>query len=211
MGVKLEIWGDYASFNRPELKVERYSYDVITPSAARNILQAIYWHPGLNWVIDRILLLSEPERMSITRNEMKNKGSYADMKASVYTGKAPPHLKIDQTQRSASVLKNVHYVIEAHFIPSGNGDFDENKIYAIFCDRAKRGKCFKMPYLGCREFPANYRLVDATEKIAPLPINRDFGIMLYDIDYDKDNMSPCYFHAKANEGIIDLTNCEVIR
>lgn len=208
--IRLEIWGDYASFNRPELKVERYSYDFITPSAARNILQAIYWHPSFNWIIDKIYILNPIERMSITRNEMKNKGSYGDMKTAAKKGTSS-YLTIDQTQRSASVLKNVKYVIEAHFEPSGNKPFDENKIYAIFSERAKKGKCFKTPYLGTREFSASFRLIEDSELIKPIDLSQRCGLMLYDLKYEDTKSIPYYFDAVIENGVVNLHKCEVFQ
>lgn len=209
--IRLELWGDYASFNRPELKVERYSYDVITPSAARNILQSIYWHPEFNWVIDKIYIISPGDRITITRNETNNKGSFAEMRKAAEKRTVAPHLRIDQTQRSSSILKSVRYVIEAHFEPSGKGTFDEDKIYAIFTERAKKGKCFKTPFLGCREFAANFELIDNSKPIQTANITVDYGLMLYDIDYSGDLRQPYYYHAVAKNGIIDLRECEVIR
>ena len=142
---------------------------------------------------------------------MKDKGSYKAMKSAAFGSAYPPHLKIDQTQRSASILKNVRYVIESHFIPTGNGQFDEDKIYAIFCERARHGKYFKAPYLGCREFPAYFRLVEDGEKVNPLEITKDYGIMLYDLDYTGKEIRPYFFHAKAENGVIDVAKCEVIQ
>ena len=208
--IRIEIWGDFASFNRPELKVERYSYDVITPAAARNILQAIYWHPSFDWIVDKIWIINPIKRMTIKTNEVKNKGSYPDMKSAALGKRKSPHLTVDRTQRSASILKDVRYVIEAHFVETGEG-FDKNKIYAIFCERAKKGKCFHMPWLGTREFAADFRLVSKDEEIVPYDLNGDLGIMEYDIDFSKETPEPYYFHAKVHHGLMDLTECEVIR
>lgn len=209
--IRLEIWGDFASFNRPELKVERYSYDFITPSAARNILQAIYWHPSFEWVVDKIYICNPIQRMKITRNEMKDKASYQEMKKAATKGTDLPHLKIAQTQRSASVLKNVRYVIEAHFDPTGKEKFNSDKIYAIFCERAKRGGCFHQPFMGVREFPAHFRLLGCDEDVCTVPINSDCGVMLYDIEYKPQGFTPVFFRAIVKDGIVDLTNCEVFR
>lgn len=209
--IRLEVWSDYASFNRPELKVERYSYDFITPSAARNILQAIYWHPSFNWVIDKIYICNPIERMKITRNEMKDKYSSSDMTKFATGRKNASYLKIDQTQRSASVLKNVKYVIEARFVPTGEEPFDQDKIYSIFCNRAKNGRCFNQPFMGTREFSANFKLLDNDEKILTADINKDCGLMLYDLEYRKKSIIPYFFHANIEHGVVDLTKCEVIR
>ena len=214
--IRVEVWGDYASFNRPELKVERFSYDVMTPSAARNILQAIYWHPTFDWIIDRIYILNPIKKMSIKRNEMKDKLNYTEMHDAAFEQRLPPYLTIRQTQRSAVVLKDVRYIIEAHFVPKqsldeGTEKFDENKIYAIMCERLKKGQCFNTPFLGCREFSANFRLVDNSETITPFDINLDLGVMLYDNDYCGESINPYFFKGIVKHGILDLTSVEVLK
>lgn len=209
--IRIEVWGEFASFNRPELKVERYSYDFITPSAARNILQSIYWHPAFDWVIDRIYILNPIKRMSIKRNELADKGSILEMTRYAAGNIDAPHLPIVQTQRSASVLKDVRYVIEAHFVPTGKEDFDAKKIYAITTERAKKGQCFRMPYLGCREFTCQFRLVGNDEEIKTEDLNMNCGIMLYDLDYSGEKVKSYYFNANVVHGVVDLNNCEVYR
>lgn len=209
--IRLEVWGPYAAFNRPELKVERYSYDFITPSAARNILQAVYWHPSFDWVVDKIYILNPIERFSITKNEQIKKGSYSEMLEAALGLRKPPHLKIDQTQRSSNVLKNVHYIIEAHFVSSGKEGFDQDKIYAIFTQRAASGKCFTTPYLGIREFTASFGLYPNDCEIKTADITKDCGIMLMDIDYSKNPVEPYYFKAKIENGVVNLAESEVYK
>lgn len=209
--ITLEIWGDYASFTRPEYKVERYSYDFITPSAARNILQAIYWNPTFDWVIDKIYVMNPIKRMRITRNEMKDKGSYKEMQEAAISGKRAPHLNIRQTQRNAVVLKDVRYVIQAHFEGKENSAFDIEMAHNIFEKRTSIGQCFSTPYLGCREFPAHYRVLSNDEEIKPINLTKEYGLMLYDIDYSGETKKPMFFNARMENGVIDVKNSEVYR
>lgn len=209
--IRLKVWGNYAAFNRPELKVERFTYDIMTPSAARNILQSIYWHPCFDYIIDKIYIMKPIQKMSIKRNELKNKIDYKDIKESALKTNQPTYLPIRQTQRNAVVLKDVEYIIEAHFIQKGNDPvFDNDKIYALFCKRAKSGKCFKMPFLGNREYSCFFEFIDNNEIITPENINLDLGIMLYDIEFNNGTMKPYFFNSKVNNGILDLTKVEVL-
>lgn len=208
--IRLKIWGDFAAFNRPELKVERFTYDVITPSAARNILQAIYWHPSFDYVIDKIYIMKPIQKISIKRNELKDKINYKQIKENALNNIGDTSLNIRQTQRNSVVLKNVEYIIEAHFIKKENiEEFDKDKIYAIFCKRAKSGKCYKMPYLGNREYACYFELVENNEEIIPENINMNLGLMLYDLIYDT-TIKPSFFNAKIINGIINLTDIEVL-
>ena len=209
--VRVEIWGDYAAFNRPELKVERYSYDFITPSAARNILQAIYWHPGFEWIIQKIYIMKPIQRMTITRNEQKDKASYKEMKSFCAGKCAAPKLNINQTQRSSNILKDVNYIIEAKFEITDYSKADENKVYAIFYERLKKGKCFSTPYLGVKEFPAYFAPVDNKAFIKPEDINKDCGLMLMDIDYSDGKFKPYYFDAKIEHGIVDIESSRIYK
>ena len=149
MGVKVKVWGDYALFSRPELKVERYSYDVITPSAARGILEAIYWHPGMKWVIDKIYVKNPINFTSVRRNEVKSKIS-ANNVLSVYNGAEKPlyiSSKEEIVQRASIILTNVEYVIEAHFDMTERANATDNpgKFKDIIMRRLKRGECYHMP------------------------------------------------------------------
>ena len=164
VGVKIKVWGDYALFTRPELKAERYSYDVITPSAARGILDAVYWHPGLRWVVDRIHVVKPIRFTRIRRNEVKSKISASNV-LSVYNGANNPlylNTKAEIVQRASVVLQDVEYVIEAHFemTPKANGSDNPGKFKDIIQRRLKRGECYHMPYFGCREFPAHVCLYE---------------------------------------------------
>lgn len=214
-GVRLEVWGDFACFTRPELKVERFSYPVITPSAARGILEALFWHPGLRWIIDKIYILSEIQYTNIRRNELKAKISASNVLSFAAKGEGELYqsTKDDIQQRASTVLKDPHYIIEAHFEMTEHANPSDNpgKFREIFVRRARKGQCYHMPYLGCREFPAHFRLYEE-ESIATAyhGETRDLGLMLYDIDYsDSNNLRPTFFHAQLVDGVLDLRDCEV--
>ena len=218
IGVKVKVWGDYALFSRPELKVERYSYDVMTPSAARGILEAIYWHPGLRWKIDRIYVNKPIRFTSVRRNEVKSK-ALASKVFEVYNGAEKPlyiSTKQDIVQRASVILTDVEYVIEAHFEMTDKANETDNpgKFKEIMLRRLKRGECYHMPYFGCREFPAHFALC-GEEKIHTAYENveeKDMGLMLFGMDYsDPENIEPMFFRAVMRKGVIDLRNCEVIR
>lgn len=218
VGVKVHVWGDYALFSRPELKTERYSYDVITPSAARGILDAVYWHPGMRWVIDKIYVKNPVCFTSVRRNEVKNK-ILASNVLQAYNGADKPlyiSAREDIVQRAALVLRNVSYVIEAHFEMTDKANASDNpgKFKDIIMRRLRRGECFQMPCLGCREFPANFALCEEEEihtAYDEVP-EKDLGLMLYDMDYsDPENIQPMFFHAVMRHGVIDLKECEVLR
>ena len=218
IGVKVKVWGDYALFSRPELKVERYSYDVITPSAARGILEAIYWHPGLRWNIDRIYVKNPICFTSVRRNEVKSKVSASNV-LQVYNGADKPlyiNTKNEIVQRASTILCDVCYVIEAHFemIEKANETDNPGKFKDIMMRRLRRGECYHMPYFGCREFPAHFCLCEEEEIHTAYDdvSERDLGLMLYDMDYsNKDNIQAMFFRAVLKKGVLDLRNCEVIR
>ena len=218
IGVKVKVWGDYALFSRPELKVERYSYDVITPSAARGILEAIYWHPGLRWNIDRIYVKNPICFTSVRRNEVKSKVSASNV-LQVYNGADKPlyiNTKNEIVQRASTILCDVCYVIEAHFEMTEKANETDNpgKFKDIMMRRLRRGECYHMPYFGCREFPAHFCLCEEEEILTAYDdvSERDLGLMLYDMDYsNKDNIQAMFFRAVLKKGVLDLRNCEVIR
>lgn len=217
-GVKVRVWGDYALFSRPEMKVERCSYDVMTPSAARGILEAIYWHPGMRWMIDKIYVKKPIRFTSVRRNEVKNKISSSNVLQAYNGGDKPLYLsnKAEIVQRASLLLCDVDYVIEAHFEMTEKANETDNpgKFKDIMMRRLKRGECFHMPYFGCREFPANFCLCeeDKIETAYDDVEEKDFGFMLYDIDYaDKENLQPMFFRAVMRHGILDMRNCEVVR
>lgn len=211
MGFTIEVWGDYACFTRPELKAERYSYDVMTPSAARGILDAIYWHPGMKWVIDKIYVMNPIKRISITRNEMKDVFTKSNELKKVMAGQQDiSALSVNildpstRTQRTSSVLKDVRYVIKAHFDIVNNDLTDEDKVCAIVSKRLAASSCFKQPYFGCREFPAFFKRV-SDESIKPAKINQDLGLMLYDMDRSNpNNIKPIFFWAQVRDGVMNV-------
>lgn len=211
----LEVWGPMACFTRPELKVERVSYDVITPSAARAIFEAIFWKPAVRWQVTKIEVLNPIKWTSVRRNEV---GAVAS--------KNPVFIEDKRQQKNALLLKDVRYRIWAKlvFIPqwkrkesknpiidseeAGELRTDENpgKYNAIFERRAKKGQCFNQPYLGTREFSASFRFVDSeTESLAePVSETRDLGIMLYDMDFASDLKNPpaMFYRAHMENGVI---------
>lgn len=218
MSVKLEVWGDYACFTRPEMKAERVSYDVMTPSAARGILEAIFWHPGMRYVIDRIYVLSPIAFTNIRRNEVKSKISASVVKKQITGGSKELYLNASEEimQRAAMVLRDVHYVIEAHFelVPEKLGANDnEGKFCEMLGRRVKKGQCYHTPYFGCREFPVNFRHWEGEDIPTAYPNEtKDLGFMLFDMDYsDPKNIQPMFFRAQLKNGALDLTNAEVLK
>ena len=218
MGVKVRVWGDYALFSRPEMKVERCSYDVMTPSAARGILDAIYWHPGLKWKIDRIHVVRPIQFTSVRRNEVKSKISASSVLQDYNGGDKPLYIstKADIVQRASLLLRDVEYVIEAHFQMTDQANETDNpgKFKDIIMRRLRRGECFHMPYFGCREFPAHFSLCEEDEiRTAYDGVEeKDLGFMLYDMDFsDPENIQPMFFRAVMRRGVVDLQNCEVVR
>lgn len=216
-GVRVRVWGDYALFSRPEMKVERCSYDVITPSAARGLLEAIYWHPGIRWVIDRIHVRKPIQFTSIRRNEVKSK-VLASSVLSVMNGSEKPLFissRQDIVQRAAILLKDVDYIIEAHFEMTAQANASDNpgKFKDIVMRRLKRGECYHMPYFGCREFPANFEWYEGEEvETEYRGMEKDLGYMLYDFDYsDSQDMKPMFFRAVIKDGVLDLRDQEVVR
>jgi len=206
-GIRLLIWGDYACFTRPEMKVERVSYDVITPSAARGILDAIYWKPAVRWVVDRIHVLKPIRFMNIRRNEVARKIPFGNIKRAMTNNSFALEMFIeeDRQQRAAVILRDVSYVIEAHFEHTDESDGNDGKHLDMFRRRARDGQCFTQPVLGCREFPANFRLLEDDE---PLPLSelkgtQELGFMLHDIDFSND-MQAKFFKAKMVDGVIDV-------
>lgn len=210
-GVKLHVWGDRACFTRPEMKVERVSYDVITPSAARGILEAIHWKPAIRWVVDRIHVLKPIRFETLRRNELGSKipagSALQAMKRGDIQG-LHSIIEDDRQQRSSTLLRDVAYVIEAHFELTGAPKAGESaaKHLSMFNRRAAAGQCFMHPYLGTREFAADFELVTDAMPVSTLPTDqrdRDLGWMLHDIDYT-DSMTPRFFRARLRDGIVEV-------
>lgn len=203
-GVKLKVWGDYACFTRPEMKVERVSYDVMTPSAARSVLEAIYWKPAIRWEVDRIHVLRPVRFMNIRRNEVASKIPLKSVTTAMKNPKSPLVLFVEQDrqQRAAMILRDVCYGIEAHFEYTGADDHNDGKHLDVFNRRAATGQCFTQPYLGCREFSAAFELVEDFP-VSPLKGNCDLGWMLHDIDFAND-MEARFFLAQMVDGVITV-------
>ena len=219
----LEVWGDYACFTRPEMKVERVSYDVITPSAARAVFEAIFWKPAFYWKMKKIEVLNPIKWINLRRNEV---GAVAGKSES------PIYIEEKRQQRAGLFLRDVKYRIYADlvFIPPQNRQKTQNplpeylldsieknelmedrgnenpaKYNAMFERRAKKGQCFFQPYFGCREFSCFFKPVDLEREFAqPIPESRDLGFMLYDMDYSDNNIKPAFFRAKMENGVIVL-------
>ena len=215
-GVKLHIWGAYACFSRPEFKVERVSYDVITPSAARGIFEAIHWKPGMRWVIDRIHVLRPIRWETVCRNEVGRKASARRVSGTMRRGTTQGlHLLVEDERlyRATTWLRDVAYVIAAHFVMVAGAHETEAKHLAMFKRRASRGQCFHRPYLGKREFAADFALVEGTAPESGLPRaerDRDLGWMLHDIDHANGRM-PRFFRAKLDDGVIDVPAPDDVR
>lgn len=215
MSVRVEVWGEYACFSRVEFKVERVSYDVITPSAARGILEAIYWHPGMKWIIDKLYVLSPVKMTNIRRNEVQSKISAGNVRTAMTGGQNSLYVSTskDIVQRASLVLQDVHYVIEAHFEMTDKAAEGDNhgKFQDIMKRRLRRGQCFHQPYFGCREFPAKFKEWEGGA-IPAVEETRDLGYMLWDLDFsDRSNIQPLFFRARMENGVLNLTDCEVIR
>ena len=210
MAIQVEVWGDYACFTRPEMKTERVSYDCMTPSAARGILESIYWHPGLRWVIDRIHVCAPIHFTNIRRNEVKDVISARKVKAVMEKGQGELYLATPESiqQRAAMVLTNVRYIIDAHFVMTDNAAPGDNpgKFQDILKRRLERGRFYSMPYFGTREFSAHFR---RCETLPPCPEDLkgtcDLGWMLWDMDYrDPENITPKFFRASLRDGVMTV-------
>lgn len=214
-GVRLHVWGDFACFTRPEMKVERVSYDVMTPSAARGILEAIHWKPAILWTVDRIHVLKPIRFQSFRRNEVNAKIPESSARGAMKRGDLGNlHLAAadpaNRAQRATTLLRHVAYVIEAHFgLTDKAGEPDTAaKHISMFNRRAASGQCFHRPCLGAREFAADFALIAAGD---PLPVcelppdqrNRDLGWMLHDIDFANDRTSR-FFRARLTDGVLDV-------
>jgi CRISPR-associated protein Cas5d len=209
-GIRLHVSGDHACFTRPEMKVERVSYDVMTPSAARGILEAIHWKPAIRWVIDAIHVLEPIRFQSIRRNEVGGKAPAGKIRSAMNRGDLEGlQLLVDEDrqQRASTVLVKPAYVIEAHFELTGKGGADDNegKHLDIFNRRASRGQCFHQPCLGTREFAARFELLPLDEPLPPaIAETRDLGFMLWDIDHQTEGRPSLFFRAMLENGVVKV-------
>lgn len=211
-GIIIRVQGRYALFTRPEMKVERVSYDVITPSSARGIIEAVYWKPAIRWVIDKIHVLREIEFTNIRRNEVSDKASVDNALQVMKGANKPLYIAATEVrqQRAAMVLKDVDYAIEAHFekVEKGWGERDtEEGHYNIVLRRLRNGQHFHAPCLGTREFPARVEIIEDKSSIpaSQLTGRRDMGYMLYDLDFSNlRDIRPVFYHAVIQDGVIDV-------
>lgn len=207
-GIKLLISGERACFTRPEMKVERVSYDVITPSAARGIIEAIHWKPTIRWVVDAIHVLKPVRFQTFRRNEVGSKVPAGKIKSAMKRGDLAGLQLIadeDRQQRAATILVDVAYIIEAHFVLTSKADDaeTEGKHLDIFNRRAARGQCFHQPCLGTREFDARFELI-TPQTALPEPVSetRDLGFMLWDIDFAAPGKPSLFYRARMENGVI---------
>ncbi len=228
----LEISGDFACFTRPEMKVERVSYDVMTPSAARAVFEAILWKPAMRWQVSKIEVINPIKWINLRRNEVggiiPSRNVETAMKSG--TGRLGVYVEDKREQRAGLFLCDVKYRIHASFeirdpgchksnfphlikrmVKSGEDDEDKEpnlmvKFMTMFERRVAKGQCVNQPYLGCREFAADFRLVEpGTGQAAPIEETRDLGYMLYDKDYkDPADPKPHFFRAELRNGVVDV-------
>jgi CRISPR-associated protein Cas5d len=199
--VAVKVWGDFACFTRPEMKVERVTYPVMTPSAARGVLEAIFWKPEFDWRVEEIWVLKELRYFSILRNEVNNRNSERVAREWAQRGGGYAAAD-DRAQRHTLALRDVAYVIQARPEPKP-GAGDAAKFRDQFRRRVTRGQCYSRPYLGCREFAASF--APPTGKEQPVGLSGSFGRMLLDLDYAPDRSgraTPRFFEARLDGGIL---------
>lgn len=209
MSISVEVWGDYACYSRPEMKVERVSYDVMTPSAARGLLEAVYWHPGMKWVIDHIHVCAPIRFTNIRRNEVKDTVSARKAQTVMEKGGELYLATPDSIQqRAAMVLRDVRYVIDAHFEMTTRATPTDNpgKFQDIMRRRVEKGQFYHQPSFGVREFPAHFK---PCTQLPPCPEElkgeKDLGWMLLDLDYsDPENITPHFFRAVLRDGVLEV-------
>jgi len=214
-GFTLKVWGELALFSRPEMKTERVSYDVNTPSVARGILEAVYWKPAIKWVIDRIHVKAypvykyTPERGFIQDSCRQHKIGYDG-----HSGCRSIYTTSDRQQRASPLLSDVRYVIEAHFeMTDKAGETDTaEKHYNVALRRMRNGRYLYQQCFCCREFPANFRLIEGDVPMGERTADRDLGYMLFDMDFSNARgIRPVFFRAALKDGVIDLADCGVVR
>ena len=218
-GLRLHVWGERACFTRPEMKVERVSYDAMTPSAARGFLEAIHWKPAIAWVVDRIHVLAPIRFQSFRRNEvggvMSGQTAGAAMRRGDVSGLGLV-IEDNRQQRATTLLIDVAYVIEAHFTMTARAEADDTaaKHAAMFQRRAEKGQCFHRPCLGTREFPADFALLPEGAALPPSRLpeadrDRDFGWMLHDIEFRPNGSAirSNFFRARLTDGVLDVRGC----
>lgn len=202
----LEVRGDFACFTRPEMKVERVSYDVITPSAARAVFEAILWKPALRWHVERIEVLRPVRWIALRRNEVGAVMSTRLAQSAMQSGRGQLGLYVEdeRQQRAGLFLRDVAYRLHARL--EVLSDEAPQKYAEMFRRRAAKGQCFHQPYLGCREFACDFRLVDdPAAEAPPEAINAELGWMLLDLDFaDPIDPKPRFFRAALKRGVLDV-------
>ncbi len=200
--LEVKVWGELACFTRPEMKAERVSYSVMTPSAARGVLEAIFWKPEFSWQIREILVLNPIRHFSILRNEVKSKAAVATAQGWAKNGDGF-FAEDDRTQRHTLALRDVGYVIKADVKLRDHATEDIAKYRDQFRRRVNQGRCYHRPYLGCREFAAAFEPPEGTER--PIDLTDDLGLILFDLDYAPDKSgrgTPRFFSARLEQGIL---------
>jgi CRISPR-associated protein Cas5d len=204
--LRLRARGPLACFTRPELKVERVSYPVMTPSAARGLLEAILWKPAIAWHIERIKVLKEIKFTAFRRNELNSKASLPKASTIQEGGAVPPYFADeDRTQRNTVALSDVDYVIEAHFTMTDKTGPEDNmtKFVEMFKRRVEKGQHFHQPYFGCREFVAEVLPADGAPP-PPFVEPLDLGLMLWDIRFSNEGNTPVFFPARLEKGVLEI-------
>jgi CRISPR-associated protein Cas5d len=209
----LEVSGDYACFTRPEMKVERVSYDVITPSAARAVFEAILWKPAIRWRVHKVEVMKPIRWMSLRRNEVGAVVPVGSVKSAMNKGSGDLALYIEdeRQQRAGLFLRDVVYRLHADLevLPAAGANNPPPKFWEMFERRAGKGQCVNQPYLGCREFACDFRLVKEGERVAPIAETRDLGWMLYDMDFgDASDPKPRFFRAELKSGVLMVPDAE---
>jgi len=204
----LDVRGDYACFTRPEMKVERVSYDLITPSAVRAIFEAILWKPAIRWHPRRIEVLAPIRWVNLRRNEVGSRISTRNITTAMGSGGSLGlNIEDERQQRAGLFLRDVRYRLHADLevLLDRIGDDSPGKYLAMFERRASKGQCVNQPYLGCREFAADFRLVASSDEPSPIAETRDLGWMLYDLDYtDATDPMPRFFNAHMVDGVVEI-------
>ena len=203
--LRMRAFGPWACFTRPELKVERMSYPVMTPSAARGLIEAVLWKPAIQWHIERIAVLSPIRFVALRRNEVNTKAAKPGRAIVAEGGLAPLYFADeDRAQRNTVALRDVDYLVEAHFTLTGRASDGDTvtKFVAMFNRRVVKGQHFHQPYFGCREFAAN--VIPADDPPVPVDDTRDLGIMLWDVQYTKKRNRPIFFHATLDHGVLEV-------
>ena len=202
--LEVKVWGDFACFTRPEMKVERVSYPVMTPSAARGILEAIFWKPEFRWQVEEIRVLKPIRYFSILRNEINSRQSARTAEGWQRNGGGAGFSAADdRAQRHTLALRDVSYIIRAQAVVKPGVDEEPAKFRDQFRRRVKGGRCFATPYLGCREFSAWFSVPGGDEK--PEEINEDLGNILLEMEYAPDgsgHATPRFFHAQLSGGVL---------